>query len=55
MIIYGLYEWLLRGGMLGFLAGMHCWAVLSALGIEADAANKVYPSLPTSAYTRGNI
>lgn len=32
-----------------------CTAGLSALSIEADGANKVYPSLLTSAYTRGNI
>jgi nif11-class peptide radical SAM maturase 3 len=51
---YGPYERLLRGGdAWSFWQG--CSAGLSALGIEADGAIKGCPSLPTSAYTGGNI
>jgi nif11-class peptide radical SAM maturase 3 len=51
---YGPYERQLRGGdAWSFWQG--CSAGLSALGIEADGAIKGCPSLPTSAYTGGNI
>jgi nif11-class peptide radical SAM maturase 3 len=51
---YGPYERLLRGGdAWSFWQG--CTAGLAALGIEADGAIKGCPSLPTSAYTGGNI
>ena len=54
---YGPYERLLRGrgqeNDLAFWQG--CAAGLSTLGIEADGAIKGCPSLPTSAYTGGNI
>ncbi len=51
---YGPYERLLRGGdAWSFWQG--CSAGLSALGIEANGAIKGCPSLPTSAYTGGNI
>lgn len=51
---YGPYERLLRGGdAWSFWQG--CTAGLSALGIEADGAIKGCPSLPTTAYTGGNI
>jgi len=51
---YGPYERLLRGGEAwSFWQG--CSAGLSALGIEADGAIKGCPSLPTTAYTGGNI
>ncbi|MBR8833149.1 MAG: nif11-class peptide radical SAM maturase 3 [Stigonema ocellatum SAG 48.90 = DSM 106950] len=51
---YGPYERQLRGGdAWSFWQG--CTAGLSALGIEADGAIKGCPSLPTSAYTGGNI
>ncbi|ACK66689.1 Radical SAM domain protein [Rippkaea orientalis PCC 8801] len=51
---YGPYERLFRGGdAWSFWQG--CSAGLSALGIEADGAIKGCPSLPTSAYTGGNI
>ncbi|MEO1376828.1 MAG: nif11-class peptide radical SAM maturase 3 [Cyanobacteria bacterium J06635_10] len=51
---YGPYERLLRGGdAWSFWQG--CSAGLSTLGIEADGAIKGCPSLPTSAYTGGNI
>ncbi|MBN3906104.1 MAG: nif11-class peptide radical SAM maturase 3 [Nostoc sp. NMS1] len=51
---YGPYERLFRGGdAWSFWQG--CTAGLSALGIEADGAIKGCPSLPTSAYTGGNI
>ncbi|MDJ0729008.1 MAG: nif11-class peptide radical SAM maturase 3 [Crocosphaera sp.] len=51
---YGPYERLLRGGdAWSFWQG--CGAGLSTLGIEADGAIKGCPSLPTSAYTGGNI
>ncbi|GBF80657.1 nif11-class peptide radical SAM maturase 3 [Aphanothece sacrum] len=51
---YGPYERLLRGGdAWSFWQG--CNAGLSTLGIEADGAIKGCPSLPTTAYTGGNI
>ncbi|OKH23005.1 nif11-class peptide radical SAM maturase 3 [Hydrococcus rivularis NIES-593] len=54
---YGPYERLLRGrgsdSEWAFWQG--CAAGLSTLGIEADGAIKGCPSLPTSAYTGGNI
>jgi nif11-class peptide radical SAM maturase 3 len=52
---YGPYERLMRGrgDEWGFWQG--CAAGLSTLGIEADGAIKGCPSLPTSAYTGGNI
>lgn len=52
---YGPYERLLRGGgdAWGFWQG--CSAGLSTLGIEADGAIKGCPSLPTAAYSGGNI
>jgi len=55
---FGPYERLLRGRgkedtSLSFWQG--CGAGLSTLGIEADGAIKGCPSLPTSAYTGGNI
>ncbi|MEA5535811.1 nif11-class peptide radical SAM maturase 3 [Crocosphaera sp. XPORK-15E] len=51
---YGPYERLLRGGdAWSFWQG--CSAGLSTLGIEADGAIKGCPSLPTTAYTGGNI
>lgn len=51
---YSPYERLLRGGdAWSFWQG--CNAGLSTLGIEADGAIKGCPSLPTSAYTGGNI
>lgn len=51
---YGPYERLLRGGdAWAFWQG--CSAGLTALGIEADGAIKGCPSLPTAAYTGGNI
>lgn len=52
---YGPYERLLRGQgrAYGFFQG--CQAGLYALGIEANGAIKGCPSLPTAAYTGGNI
>ncbi|MBD2165327.1 nif11-class peptide radical SAM maturase 3 [Calothrix membranacea FACHB-236] len=54
---YGPYERLLRGRgkehEFSFWQG--CGAGLSTLGIEADGAIKGCPSLPTTAYTGGNI
>jgi len=51
---YGPYERLLRGGdAWSFWQG--CTAGLATLGIEADGAIKGCPSLPTTAYTGGNI
>lgn len=54
---YGPYERLLRGrgqaNEWSFWQG--CSAGLSTLGIEADGAIKACPSLPTAAYTGGNI
>lgn len=52
---YGPYERLLRGRgeKWGFWQG--CGAGLNTLGIEADGTIKGCPSLPTAAYTGGNI
>ena len=52
---YGPYERLMRGrgNEWGFWQG--CNAGLSTLGLEADGAIKGCPSLPTAAYTGGNI
>lgn len=51
---FGPFERLLRGGKeWTFWNG--CNAGLNSLGIEADGAVKGCPSLPTSAYTGGNI
>jgi nif11-class peptide radical SAM maturase 3 len=52
---YGPYERLLRGRgeAWGFWQG--CAAGLSTIGIEADGAIKGCPSLPTAAYTGGNV
>lgn len=51
---YGPYERLLRGGD-AWTFWQGCSAGLSTLGIEADGAIKGCPSLPTTAYTGGNI
>jgi nif11-class peptide radical SAM maturase 3 len=51
---YGPYERFLRGGD-AWTFWQGCSAGLSALGIEADGAIKGCPSLPTTAYTGGNI
>lgn len=51
---YGPFERLLRGGgEWSFWQG--CGAGLGTLGLEADGAVKGCPSLPTAAYTGGNI
>ncbi len=51
---FGPYEALLRGGMpRGHMAS--CGAGCSTLGIEADGSIKGCPSLPTEAWTGGNI
>jgi len=51
---FGPYESLLRGGMpRGHLAS--CGAGRTTLGIEADGSIKGCPSLPTRAWTGGNI
>jgi radical SAM protein with 4Fe4S-binding SPASM domain len=51
---FGPYESLLKGGMpRGHMAS--CGAGRSTLGIEADGAIKGCPSLPTEAWTGGNI
>ncbi|UKO97450.1 nif11-class peptide radical SAM maturase 3 [Nostoc sp. UHCC 0870] len=54
---YGPYERLLRGrgSEHEFSFWQGCNAGLSTLGIEADGAIKGCPSLPTTAYTGGNI
>ncbi|MGK7923573.1 MAG: nif11-class peptide radical SAM maturase 3 [Trichodesmium sp.] len=54
---YGPYERLLRGRGQDnpWAIWQGCNAGLSTLGIEADGAIKGCPSLPTSAYTGGNI
>lgn len=51
---YGPYERMLRGGD-AWTFWQGCSAGLSAIGIEADGAIKGCPSLPTTAYTGGNI
>jgi radical SAM protein with 4Fe4S-binding SPASM domain len=50
---YGPYERLLRRNSGSFWNGCH--AGLTGLGIESDGTIKGCPSLPTSAYTGGNI
>jgi nif11-class peptide radical SAM maturase 3 len=52
---YGPYERLLRGGGDAWTFWQGCSAGLSAIGIEADGAIKGCPSLPTVAYTGGNV
>ena len=52
---YGPYERRLRGGHGGSAIWEGCQAGISTLGIEADGAIKGCPSLPTAAYTGGNI
>ena len=52
---YGPYERLLRGQGDAWTFWQGCNAGLSTLGIEADGSVKGCPSLPTSAYTGGNI
>jgi radical SAM protein with 4Fe4S-binding SPASM domain len=52
---YGPYERLLRGKGAEWTFWAGCQAGLHALGIEANGAIKGCPSLPTSAYTGGNI
>ena len=52
---YGPYERLLRGGGDEWAIWQGCQAGLAVLGIEADGTIKACPSLPTAAYTGGNI
>ncbi len=52
---YGPYERILRGKGDPWKFWQGCSAGLSTLGIEADGAIKGCPSLPTAAYTGGNI
>lgn len=52
---YGPYERLLRGGGDEWTFWQGCSAGLNTLGIEADGKIKGCPSLPTAAYTGGNI
>lgn len=52
---YGPYERLLRGQGDAWKFWQGCNAGLSSLGIEADGKIKGCPSLPTSAYTGGNV
>jgi len=54
---FGPYERLFRGGgnPQEWVFWQGCQAGLAVLGIEADGAIKGCPSLPTSAYTGGNI
>jgi nif11-class peptide radical SAM maturase 3 len=54
---YGPYEALLRnsGDAQGGYIWQGCQAGMNSLGIEADGAIKGCPSLPTKAYTGGNI
>lgn len=52
---YGPYERLLRGAGDPWTFWQGCSAGLSTIGIEADGAIKGCPSLPTTAYTGGNI
>jgi radical SAM protein with 4Fe4S-binding SPASM domain len=51
---HGPYERLLRGGGAGAVWS-GCQAGLSTLGLEADGTRKGCPSLPTAAYSGGNI
>ena len=54
---YGPYEAILRnsGDSRGGYVWQGCQAGMNSLGIEADGAIKGCPSLPTKAYTGGNI
>jgi radical SAM protein with 4Fe4S-binding SPASM domain len=53
---YGPYERRLRGGALGGnVIWDGCQAGINTLGIEADGTIKGCPSLPTSAYSGGNV
>jgi nif11-class peptide radical SAM maturase 3 len=52
---YGPYERLLRGAGDPWTFWQGCSAGLSSIGIEADGAIKGCPSLPTAAYTGGNV
>lgn len=52
---YGPYERLLRGAGEPWSFWQGCNAGLLALGIEANGAIKGCPSLPTAAYTGGNV
>lgn len=52
---YGPYERLLRRGSDEWKFWQGCSAGLSLIGIEADGKIKGCPSLPTTAYTGGNI
>lgn len=54
---YGPYETILRnsGDHQGGYVWQGCQAGMNSLGIEADGAIKGCPSLPTKAYTGGNI
>lgn len=52
---YGPYERLIRGKNSEFGFWQGCTAGLSTLGIEADGKIKGCPSLPSAAYTGGNI
>lgn len=52
---YGPYERLLRGQGDPWTFWQGCSAGLSTLGIEADGKIKGCPSLPTAAYTGGNV
>jgi len=52
---YGPYERTLRGGLGGGAIWEGCQAGINTIGIEADGAIKGCPSLPTAAYTGGNI
>lgn len=52
---YGPYERLFRGQGDAWKFWQGCTAGLSTLGIEADGKIKGCPSLPTAAYTGGNV
>lgn len=52
---FGPYEALLRGARDPAVHWSGCQAGVQVLGIEADGAIKGCPSLPTAAYTGGNI
>lgn len=52
---FGPYERLIRGKGNPWSFWQGCGAGLGAIGIEADGAIKGCPSLPSSAYTGGNI
>ncbi|MEH2326475.1 MAG: nif11-class peptide radical SAM maturase 3 [Nostoc sp.] len=52
---YGPYERILRRGADEWSFWSGCGAGLSTIGLEADGAIKGCPSLPTAAYTGGNI